>query len=432
MVIATIWFFFWAKDGGFVWGENDWEDYKSSVKSQVSNSVRSSRKDKDGKTLSNATKSTRLGGKSVRGGGSVWKRGKAGKGEYEKGTWDEEDALTDAGDFEAAYRDEKASKKARKQKQGRDGRVRQEDADVLAYRAEQPARVGGLNRAHDGSHYDYSNNSDTQPLKPKPTSKKEAPAPAPKRKTFMEKQREAKTAKRAAKQAKEDIARARKEREEFASRPRAGAGVGVKPAVSLRRRNSVSTVATSTVFSSEASRSELSVAEKKEKNSYYTAYRPATRERERERGHERDSSRTRRRSASRDSRSRAHGGGGEVKDGHGRTRSRSHSRQRGGGGGEHSRQASPRKERSRFPPSSYNGSEVSAGSGEGGVRTAAGARVVHPQVPELRGGGGIGGGYAGRRPGGYANRFKDELSDSEEEDDDGDLGGMRGLGGRKW
>ena len=30
-VLAGIWFFFWAKNGGFVWRKGDWEDYKSTV-----------------------------------------------------------------------------------------------------------------------------------------------------------------------------------------------------------------------------------------------------------------------------------------------------------------------------------------------------------------------------------------------------------------
>jgi hypothetical protein len=56
MVVASIWFFFWAKNGGFSFQNEDWDDYKSTV-------LR--RKGPDGKTLSNATKSTRLGGGSV-------------------------------------------------------------------------------------------------------------------------------------------------------------------------------------------------------------------------------------------------------------------------------------------------------------------------------------------------------------------------------
>ncbi|KAH9219741.1 hypothetical protein DL95DRAFT_383932, partial [Leptodontidium sp. 2 PMI_412] len=55
-VITGIWFFFWAKNGGFYFKENDWEDYKSTV-------LR--RKGPNGTTLSGATESTDLGGGSV-------------------------------------------------------------------------------------------------------------------------------------------------------------------------------------------------------------------------------------------------------------------------------------------------------------------------------------------------------------------------------
>src|SRR5271170_3054674 len=55
-VITGIWFFFWAKNGGFYFKEGDWEDYKSTV-------LR--RKGPNGTTLSGATPSTNLGGGSV-------------------------------------------------------------------------------------------------------------------------------------------------------------------------------------------------------------------------------------------------------------------------------------------------------------------------------------------------------------------------------
>jgi len=55
-VITGIWFFFWAKNGGFYFKEGDWEDYKSTI-------LR--RKGPNGTTLSGATPSTNLGGGSV-------------------------------------------------------------------------------------------------------------------------------------------------------------------------------------------------------------------------------------------------------------------------------------------------------------------------------------------------------------------------------
>lgn len=52
-VCTAIWFFFRAKNGGFVFQEGDWEDYKSTV-------LR--RKGPNGTTLSGASESTDLGG----------------------------------------------------------------------------------------------------------------------------------------------------------------------------------------------------------------------------------------------------------------------------------------------------------------------------------------------------------------------------------
>ncbi|KAI9800006.1 MAG: hypothetical protein M1833_003535 [Piccolia ochrophora] len=106
LVLVSIWFFFVAKNGGFVFRQGDWDEYKSTV-------LR--RKDANGKTLSNATKTTNLGGGSV-------------TGEY------------DAQDMANTRR-------------GKVGR----DADVREYRHEKPARVGGLNRKADGSGYDPAN-----------------------------------------------------------------------------------------------------------------------------------------------------------------------------------------------------------------------------------------------------------------------------------
>ena len=55
-VVTGIWFFFWAKNGGFYFKENDWDDYKSTV-------LR--RKGPNGTTLSGATATTDLGGGSI-------------------------------------------------------------------------------------------------------------------------------------------------------------------------------------------------------------------------------------------------------------------------------------------------------------------------------------------------------------------------------
>ncbi|KAI9670028.1 MAG: hypothetical protein M1817_004508 [Caeruleum heppii] len=132
LVITAIWFFFWAKNGGFVFREGDWEDYKSSV-------LR--RKGRNGKTLSNATKSTDLGGDSVR-------------GEY-----DREDVPIKT-------------------------RTKRRDNDMREYRHEKPARVGGLNRPADGSYYDTTN-TDRSEVSYEKTYQK--PAPTPKKEKIKEK-----------------------------------------------------------------------------------------------------------------------------------------------------------------------------------------------------------------------------------------------------
>lgn len=132
LVCASIWFFFWAKNGGFVWRKGDWEDYKSTV-------LR--RKGPDGKTLSNATKRTVLGGGSIVGSEGV-----------SMGSYEDESVL-----------DIKEGKKAKEKKKGKKNRAGNgvdkagRDEDVRAYRHEKAARVGGLNRQPDGSYHDYSN-----------------------------------------------------------------------------------------------------------------------------------------------------------------------------------------------------------------------------------------------------------------------------------
>lgn len=115
-MLASIWFFFWAKNGGFHFRQGDWEGYKSTV-------LR--RKGANGKTLSGATsRSTALGG----GGGSVFAQGEA----------EEENVGVEA-------------RGGMRGKKGKGGKIRI-DADVRAYRHEKPARVGGINRAADGSY----------------------------------------------------------------------------------------------------------------------------------------------------------------------------------------------------------------------------------------------------------------------------------------
>ncbi|KIX95723.1 uncharacterized protein Z520_08430 [Fonsecaea multimorphosa CBS 102226] len=151
-VLGAIWFFFWAKNGGFKWQKGDWEEYKSTV-------LR--RKGPNGTTLSNATKSTRLGGGSV-----------VGDGYSDKDTATIPDTMSEAMtetrtelSSEAPIIKEKQSKKRKETAKERKIREANEarwegghDYDVRAYRHERPARVGGLNKDSDAQFYgtDYT------------------------------------------------------------------------------------------------------------------------------------------------------------------------------------------------------------------------------------------------------------------------------------
>ncbi|KAE8354911.1 hypothetical protein BDV28DRAFT_129966 [Aspergillus coremiiformis] len=133
-VFAAIWFFFWAKNGGFIWRKGDWEDYKSTV-------LR--RKGPDGRTLSNATKSTKLGGGSIIG----------------KGYGDDGYTVTGYTDTATEVTEKGGGKRKRGLKEKFLGRRRDEryeneaDEDVRAYRKEKPARIGGINAEADGTYY---------------------------------------------------------------------------------------------------------------------------------------------------------------------------------------------------------------------------------------------------------------------------------------
>ena len=148
-VLGAIWFFFWAKNGGFQWRKGDWAEYKSTV-------LR--RKGPNGTTLSNATKSTKLGGGSVVG----------------EGYSDEGSTVSGAAPFsdmssEAPIIKEKSKNKTKNQKAtAKAAKIRQvnqekweggHDDDVRAYRHERVAKVGGLNRESDAQYYgtDYTN-----------------------------------------------------------------------------------------------------------------------------------------------------------------------------------------------------------------------------------------------------------------------------------
>lgn len=139
-VCTGIWFFFWAKNGGFYFKDNDWDDYKSTV-------LR--RKGPNGTTLSGATESTDLGG------GSVYK-----DHDVESSVGSEMREVKMRGG--RGSRSEKGGRKGRKSKRydeesevGYEGNGGVDD-DMRAYRHEKPARVGGINRQADSTQWDGS------------------------------------------------------------------------------------------------------------------------------------------------------------------------------------------------------------------------------------------------------------------------------------
>lgn len=166
MVLASIWFFLWAKNGGFQWSGHDWDDYKSTV-------LR--RKGPDGKTLSNATKSTKLGGGSVVHNQARWeaktvvgrdekgRKGVLGKrgfaGTHSIGYHDDfttqfsGDTMTEQTSVVGDPRRQKNHRSSDKKGGGDHSKRYSNRDDVRAYRAEKPARVGGLNRPADGTDY---------------------------------------------------------------------------------------------------------------------------------------------------------------------------------------------------------------------------------------------------------------------------------------
>lgn len=156
MVLTALWFFFWAKNGGFKFQEGDWEDYKSTV-------LR--RKGPDGKTLSNATKSTRLGGGSVVHGGSYGAESSVGYTD-ETATSADMSEMREAENGHSPFGLRGGEAQKEKKKRRREGTNDYKDADLRGYREEKPARVGGLNRVADGVWADYSNTGSDVSSKP--------------------------------------------------------------------------------------------------------------------------------------------------------------------------------------------------------------------------------------------------------------------------
>ncbi|KAL2794949.1 hypothetical protein BJX66DRAFT_178269 [Aspergillus keveii] len=136
-VIASIWFFFWAKNGGFRWQKGDWDEYKSTV-------LR--RKGPDGRTLSNATRSTKLGG------GSIVGRG------YSDDGYTVADTAPGYSDTATTITEKEPKRKRNlrdkfRRKHRNEAYEGEADEDVRAYRKEKPAQIGGINREADGTYY---------------------------------------------------------------------------------------------------------------------------------------------------------------------------------------------------------------------------------------------------------------------------------------
>lgn len=174
IVLASIWFFFHAKNGGFHWQQGDFEDWKSTVlrkKDANGNTIYSARS-----VVSRPRKSDRIAAKSVVGydekgrkgimairgfGGSHSVYYSDGFTQYSGG--DRSDAMT------SISRNNNEKRQTKPKIRGgyteapttTDHSRRYRDRDLRDYKHEKPARVGGMNRSADGTSYDYSDRSET-------------------------------------------------------------------------------------------------------------------------------------------------------------------------------------------------------------------------------------------------------------------------------
>ena len=256
MVIAAIWFFFWAENGGFRWRRGDWDDYKSTVMR---------RKDKNGKTLSNATPSTDLGQKSV-----------AGTFDYEKR--DPEMAEVPSNRQHRHHRHKRSHRPHAEREPS--------DEDLSSYRHERSAKVGGLNRQHEGAHYDFTNSdysySVYTPSNPDETvsndsrthlQPKQPEVDTSKKKGFLEKKREQRNVKKAEKKVEKDRKRVdkatRKDKKKGVGKEKRTTGVEPSRVRPAQRRPSISTFDAASTVADNLDRSRGT-----NDNSYYAAYRP--------------------------------------------------------------------------------------------------------------------------------------------------------------
>jgi hypothetical protein len=300
MVVASIWFFFWAKNGGFVPIQNeDWEDYKSTVMR---------RKGPDGKTLSNATKSTRLGGGSVVHGQDYMREKSIAAtviGRDEKGrkgirakrgfakthsVWGDDDYMTESWGTATVSDGMTEVRTEYTGAGGNDHSKRYRDRDIHQYKREKPARVGGLNRVADGSHYDHtsSERSDTYTDTSSNTHRKERSTKDHARSAHDDAERRAKIEahkmeRRWKKEAEDAAAAMARENGEAPPPPKRSSAPSSKPAAHKQRRNSRSSSPKKRDFSYQSGpTTELlstaytaSNSDRTERTaSYYDSYRP--------------------------------------------------------------------------------------------------------------------------------------------------------------
>lgn len=342
MVIASLWFFFWAKNGGFHFHEGDWDDYKSTV-------LR--RKGPDGKTLSNATKSTKLGGgKSIYGSqrfawqqnaarSVVGKDEKGRKGVLGKRGWAKTHSITYTDDFtetlaSQTVTDEMTELRTEPDYDNGHHSKRYRDRDVHAYKKEKPARVGGLNRVADGSHFDYTNtdrsdimsesvvtDNSSQPILPKPKNNKQNDKERAERKAREEAARMERRWKREAEEAAAALARENARVAPPPSAARKSTSPSKRPSPQKHRRDRASSRSASPKkrdFSytngpeSEVLSTAYSQSTSQRTASYYDEYRPRASENPRyssDYGHANRASRSRQSSPRKKAPARGGGGG---------------------------------------------------------------------------------------------------------------------------
>jgi len=193
MVLASLWFFFWSKNGGFKWQQGDWDDYKSTVLRK---------KGPDGRTIYSGSRSTKFSGQSIADKQARWaaksviardEKGRKGilaqRGFGGTHSAYYRDNFTDFGDDRTEAMSEVASHAPRHHKPrpqtGGHHTQRYRDRDLKQYRHERVARVGGINREADGSRFGSETmtetSSDTYRPKKKKTQRTEETATAEKK-----------------------------------------------------------------------------------------------------------------------------------------------------------------------------------------------------------------------------------------------------------